>query len=1003
MIQQAIALLNQVGLELTAEEIADIFWLALQMGETESISESPSIPKTPLSERPITEDFSPETPPINLNPPTATASEPYAELYPSPPPASIPQSDSHSPPSASSPSPQLDSPPPSQLLPFETPAAPALRNPLAIARAIRPLMRKVPSRTETILDEEATARQIAEKNIWIPVLEPAPERWLELALVIEESSSLPIWQETIAEFQTLLERQGAFRDVRTWRLNANADESLYLLPGQGSATLKQRPRNPKELIDPSGRRLILLVSDCVSDIWRSGKIQTLLRRWANQNPVSVLQLLPESYWRRSGLGAGISVQLGAFAPGVPNSQLVIEEIPPWLEVNLATALPLPVVTLEPEPLAQWARLVAGTGGTRMPGVLFDPALMEAMAEEMEQTIASRSASELVQHFRATASSTARRLAGLMAAIPVTLPVVRLIQETMLPESGQIHIAEVFMSGLLRPILEGNGNSPDGENLSPNLSPARREALNASPSYPFVEASYAGKGAGGLSFSHQSEPIYYDFQPGVRELLLDSIPISDTDEVLEQVSQFIARKAGVSIKSFTAFLSPYAKWDETVQKQIAPFAQVTRQVLRRLGGEYAALAEQLERRSPVIPDISDDAVSGFPPLQTFTLEEVTISLKAETETALDLQAFDFKVAKIQIQNAVKTAEEAVFAMTGRSFNDIQKGILRGALKNKTYEEIAVSGLYSSVYVKSIGAKLWKLLTEALNQKVSKTNLNAVLGKGLTIHHFQQQAWSFTEDLGKGIQLEMVAIPEGSFVRGAPEDETGRENSESPQHTVTVNSFFMGKYTITQAQWQIVADLPRVNRELEPDPSEFKSANRPVENVSWYDAMEFCDRLSQKTGRLYRLPSEAEWEYACRAGTTTPFHFGETITIDLANYRGTDDKRRGWSGSYGQSPKGIDRQETTPVGSFKVANDFGLYDMHGNVWEWCADPWHENYEGAPTDGRVWKDDNDHDNEHRVLRGGSWFDFPVNCRCACRFHYSSNDRNVPVMGFRVVCAAE
>ena len=506
MIQQAIALLNQVGLELTAEEIADIFWLALQMGETESVSESPSTPKTPLSKRPITEDSSPETPPINLNPPTTTTSEPYAELYPSSPPTSIPQSDF--PPSASSPSPQQDSPPPSQLLPFETPAAPALRNPLAIARAIRPLMRKVASRTETILDEEATARQIAEKNIWIPVLEPAPERWLELALVIEESSSLPIWQETITELQTLLERQGAFRDVRTWRLNANADESLYLLPGQGAAPLRQRPRNPKELIDPSGRRLILLVSDCVSDMWRSGKIQTLLRRWANQNPLSVLQLLPESYWRRSGLGAGISVQLGAFAPGVPNSQLVIEEIPPWLEVNLATALPLPVVTLEPEPLAQWARLVAGTGGTRMPGVLFDSALMAAMVEEMEQTISSRSASELVQHFRATASSTARRLAGLMAAIPVTLPVVRLIQQTMLPESGQIHLAEVFMSGLLRPIVEGNGNSRDGENLSPNLSPTRREALNA----PLAGGNEGvGNGAGGLGFPSQSEPIYREIR------------------------------------------------------------------------------------------------------------------------------------------------------------------------------------------------------------------------------------------------------------------------------------------------------------------------------------------------------------------------------------------------------------------------------------------------------------------------------------------------------------
>jgi len=901
MIQQAIALLNQVGLELTAEEIADIFWLALQMGETESVSESPSIPKTPLSERPITEDFSPETPPINLNPPTATASEPYAELYPSPPPASIPQSDSA--PSASSPSPQLDSPPPSQLLPFETPAAPALRNPLAIARAIRPLMRKVPSRTETILDEEATARQIAEKNIWIPVLEPAPERWLELALVIEESSSLPIWQETITELQTLLERQGAFRDVRTWRLNADTDESLYLLPGQGSAPLKQRPRNPKELIDPSGRRLILLVSDCVSDIWRSGKIQTLLRRWANQNPVSVLQLLPESYWRRSGLGAGISVQLGAFAPGVPNSQLVIEEIPPWLEVNLAKALPLPVVTLEPEPLAQWAQLVAGTGGTRMPGVLFDSTLMAAMVEEMEQTISSRSASELVQHFRATASPTARRLAGLMAAIPVTLPVVRLIQQTMLPESGQIHVAEVFMSGLLTPSLALQG---DGTDLSwvrsRHLSASSAKALTTNSKVSDIPLQVAE----GLGFPSQSEPIYYDFQEGVRELLLDSIPISDTDEVLEQVSQFIARKAGVSIKSFTAFLSPYAKWDEMVQQQIAPFAQITRQVLRRLGGEYAALAEQLERRSPVVPDVSDNEASGFPPLQTFTFEEVTLTI---------LQSFTFEVVTVD-------------------------------------------------------------------------------KRGKEIDRRQGQAQYFSEDLGNGVTLDMVAIPGGTFLMGSPATEEGHRDNESPQHPVTIQPFCMGKYPVTQAQWQAVANLPQVNQTLDPDPSRFKGSDRPVDRVSWYDCVEFCSRLSHYTGRDYRLPSEAKWEYACRAGTTTPFHFGETITTDLANYDGNY--------TYGEGHKGKYREQTTPVGSFQVANSFGLFDMHGNLWEWCADHWHDSYQDAPSEGQAWLiDGNENENYYCLLRGGSWINFPGLCRCALRYRVDSVGTSY-IIGFRIVCDA-
>jgi len=266
--------------------------------------------------------------------------------------------------------------------------------------------------------------------------------------------------------------------------------------------------------------------------------------------------------------------------------------------------------------------------------------------------------------------------------------------------------------------------------------------------------------------------------------------------------------------------------------------------------------------------------------------------------------------------------------------------------------------------------------------------------------QKTAQYYKEDLGNQIVLEMVLISGGSFTMGSPTEELGHQESESPQHLVSIKPFCMGKYPVTQAQWQAVAALPQVNRELDPNPSSFKGENRPVDFVSWHDAVEFCDRLTAHTKRVYRLPSEAEWEYACRAGTNTPFHFGETIMTDLANYRGTDNEEYKWSGSYGRGPKGIYRQETTVVGSFEVANTFGLYDMHGNVWEWCADHWHENYEGAPTDGSAWIEaGDDNDNRFRLLRGGSWFNIPGGCRCAYR------DGSLPgirddKLGFRVVC---
>jgi formylglycine-generating enzyme required for sulfatase activity len=262
---------------------------------------------------------------------------------------------------------------------------------------------------------------------------------------------------------------------------------------------------------------------------------------------------------------------------------------------------------------------------------------------------------------------------------------------------------------------------------------------------------------------------------------------------------------------------------------------------------------------------------------------------------------------------------------------------------------------------------------------------------TVHRYVEPL-PLAED---AIPLALIWIPGDRFLMGSPEDEEGREpvytGSES-QHLVEIPSFALGQYPITQAQWQAVAAMPQQKKELNPDPSGFKGANHPVEKVSWEDAQEFCARLAAKTGHGYRLPSEAEWEYACRARTGTSFHFGDTLSPQVANYN--------CSATYGtRGVAGKQIGQTTPVNQYNIANRFGLSDMHGNVWEWCQDDWHENYAGVPQDGTAWTAKN-LSTARKVLRGGSWFDLPRTCRSAYR-NYFSHIRSDNHIGLRVACS--
>ncbi len=272
-----------------------------------------------------------------------------------------------------------------------------------------------------------------------------------------------------------------------------------------------------------------------------------------------------------------------------------------------------------------------------------------------------------------------------------------------------------------------------------------------------------------------------------------------------------------------------------------------------------------------------------------------------------------------------------------------------------------------FLKPVGLQTYNFKTLILNKR------------GQVVQTKKGQAKYYTENLGRGITLDMVAIPRGVFWMGAAGDEKEASKDEYPQHQVRIAAFHMSKFPITQTQWRALFNT---------NPASFLGDNHPVERVNWYQALEFCRRLSKLTGKEYTLPSEAQWEYACRAGTTTPFYCGETITSELANFNGNR--------IYAQSAKGIYREKTTTVGQFPP-NGFGLYDMYGNVWEWCLDSWHENYQGAPDDGSAWDYEITNDTQKRVLRGGSWYCSPGQCRSASRLSNIPNDGFN--YGFRVV----
>lgn len=313
---------------------------------------------------------------------------------------------------------------------------------------------------------------------------------------------------------------------------------------------------------------------------------------------------------------------------------------------------------------------------------------------------------------------------------------------------------------------------------------------------------------------------------------------------------------------------------------------------------------------------------------------------------------------------------------------------------TFAGFAAGGLGIAVVGRAIvvfsGRWAPKLDPSQLGEIAYEFESVSIDAEGNISSRYEGQVEGYVEALNQRLRLEMVKVDAGTFWMGSPQGEG--LDWEKPQRQVNVPSFYLSRYPISQAQWRAIAAQPKVNIDLNSDPSHFRGRDRPVESISWEEAVEFSTRLARQSGRQYRLPSEAEWEYACRGGTTAPFYVGETLTTDLANYDG--------SSTFAEGPRGQFRGQTTPIGSFP-GNPFGLYDMHGNVWEWCADRFQNTYEGAPVDGSALESDDDTSRRDRVLRGGAWDRPPEDCRSARRLPALPNFRDRGV-GFRIAFSA-
>lgn len=524
-------LLSALDVDVSAEELADALWLRNHLPshvERFDRRAEPGVPERtpPRGSAPTPADGAPPaSPPPQTNAPSPPA---QAGLFLAAPPEGRWTGDA----------------PVSGGTRADVPAASALPHRADLVRALRPFRRRTPSRSAKVLDESATADRIADTGVWLPELRPFPDRWLELVLIVDAGPSMAVWQETIEAFHTLTRQLGAFQNVRVLRLDSSAADHVSLR-ADGTAW------HPGRLLGRTRQRLILVLSDCVGPAWESGTVTAQLEDWGRTSATAVVHMLPQRLWRGCPVSF-LPVRLSRRGLDPVNSALRVRmrDGSPW-----PGGVPVPVVELEPRWMAPWAALMTGGMRDPLPAMALCPAALQAEGDvsadaawRQDGTAEGRvTPRQRIERFRRRASPSALRLALHLSAVPLNLPVMRLVQQSVLPGSRPADLAEILLGGLLFR-TSGTGEATTGPSA-----------------------------------------VEFEFHNGVRELLLGGISRADALRVWRQGCEYVSRRMGSEI-AFPALMAAPGT-DETMRIS-RPFAAVAISVLNAVGGRYRELAERI---------------------------------------------------------------------------------------------------------------------------------------------------------------------------------------------------------------------------------------------------------------------------------------------------------------------------------------------------------------------------------------------------------------------------